>query len=331
MHLVGASPATLVVNLVPGFGVQNVVHILDLVVAPYRGVDILPAHRLEGVVYIRESDPAIAPELGDNLLVGKVHVVAIALNLFDDLLVQGGRGPEDGETTVHHGDGAAAGVGTLALGEVRVSGLRGKGAVVADPCGRVVGFLERVAGADVGGGKDALGCRGGASRAEGRVVEGQVHELVHVAEDEHVGVELDYAVVLGEGKGGELGKCLEEARVGGEVEGGTGGGREVVDMLDGDVAGGEGGEAGRGEAVGVEGEKGVGGFDVEEGLVEGEEAREVVEVGDEGCPDCGRILVGEAGKTRGRGNEGRRTFGRVGSSFAWRRWLCHGVNGNGGV
>lgn len=47
----------------------------------------------------------------------------------------------------------------------------------------------------------------------------------------------------------------------------------------------EGGEAGRGEGVCVEGHEGVFGGYGAEGVVEGEEAGEVVEVGDEGCPD----------------------------------------------
>lgn len=47
----------------------------------------------------------------------------------------------------------------------------------------------------------------------------------------------------------------------------------------------EGGEASFGEGVCVEGDEGVFGVDGAEGVVEGEEAGEVVEVGDEGCPD----------------------------------------------
>jgi hypothetical protein len=43
--------------------------------------------------------------------------------------------------------------------------------------------------------------------------------------------------------------------------------------------------AGRREGVGVEGDERVFGADGAEGVVEGEEAGEVVEVGDERCPD----------------------------------------------
>lgn len=47
----------------------------------------------------------------------------------------------------------------------------------------------------------------------------------------------------------------------------------------------QGGEAFGREGVCVEGDEGVFGVCGAEGVVEGEEAGEVVEVGDEGCPD----------------------------------------------
>lgn len=76
-----------------------------------------------------------------------------------------------------------------------------EGAVLGDPVFGVVRFVEGVADAGVAGGEDALG--GGRRRSvfvaglvDLGVVEGEVHEFVHVAEDEHVGVELDDAGVL---------------------------------------------------------------------------------------------------------------------------------------
>ena len=163
--------------------------------------------------------------------------------------------------------------------------LRREGAVGGGPVGRVVRLAERVADAGVAGSEDAVafaGERGG--------VEGQVHELVHVAQDEHVAVELDDAVVFGEGEGGEFRPAVVEAGVVAVVF--VDGGEEVRDALCGDVPGGEGGVPRGGEAVGVEGYERVFGVLGFEGGVESEEAGEVGRVGYEGCPDWRYPKVG---------------------------------------
>lgn len=121
-------------------------------------------------------------------------------------------------------------------------------------------------------------------------IEVHLHQLVHVAQDEHVRVELDDAGILGQGERGELAPAVVEARVVGEVL--AIGGEEVRDALGGDAAGAEGGVAGLGEGVGVEGDERVFGAGADEGVVEGEEAGEVVGVGDEGGPDWGCWLAG---------------------------------------
>lgn len=95
---------------------------------------------------------------------------------------------------------------------------------------------------------------------------------------------MDDAVVLLETEGSELGPTVVEARVVGVVAVGLGG-EQVGDALVGDVARAQGGEAFWGEGIGVEGYEGIGGVVLFEGVVEGEEAGEVVCVGDEGCPD----------------------------------------------
>jgi hypothetical protein len=155
--------------------------------------------------------------------------------------------------------------------------------VLGDPVFGVVGLAKRVADAGVASGEDAFTVGGVAGFADGGGVELEGHELVHVAADEHIGVELDDARVFGEGKGHELAPAVVEARVVGVVL--AGGREQVFDALGGDAAGLEGGVAGFGEGVCVEGDEGVLGVDVAEGVVEGEEAGEVVEVCDEGCPD----------------------------------------------
>lgn len=205
--------------------------------------------------------------------------------MVEDLAVQDGRGVDDLEAAVHEAEGADGGVGGDGLGAVRVVVLRGEGAVPGHPVPGVVRLGEGVADAGVAGGEDATAGSGVARLAECTgVVELEIHELVHVDADEHVRVELDDAGVLDEGEGGELAPAVVEARVVGVVLGG--GGEEVGDALGGDAAGGEGGEARLGEGVGVEGEERVGGSDGAEGVGEREEAREVVEVGDERGPDC---------------------------------------------
>lgn len=187
------------------------------------------------------------------------------------------------EAAVHEAQGPDGRICADGLGGVRVVVLVREGAVFGDPVLGVVRLAEGVADAGVAGGEDALACEGIAGFAELGRVEVERHELVHVAQDEHVGVELDDARVGREGKGHELAPAVVEARVVGVVP--AGGWEQVFDALGGDAAGLEGGEAGWGERVCVEGDEGVFGVCGAEGVVEGEEAGEVVEVGDEGSPD----------------------------------------------
>lgn len=280
VRLLGPSPLAVLIHLIPRLGAQDVVDVLDLVVAPDGVVHALPAEGLEGVVGVRQGHPAAAVQVGEEGLVGKVHVHGAGLHVGEDLGVQDLRRVDDLEPAVHEAEGSHCGIGADGLGFLGCGVLGGEGAVLGDPVGRVVLLLEGVADAGVAGGEDA-GARAGVGDVG--TVEGQVHELVHVAEDEHVGIELDDAGVLGQGKRGELGPAVIEARVVGVVAGL--GGEEVGDALGGDAAGGEGGAPLLGELVGHEGDEGVFGVDLAEGVVEGEEAWEVGQVGDEGCPD----------------------------------------------
>jgi hypothetical protein len=81
------------------------------------------------------------------------------------------------------------------------------------------------------------------------------------------------ALILGQAKGCELRPAVVEAGVVGVVF--LHGGKEVFDVLFGDAAGVEGGVAFGGKGVGVEGDEGVFGVVLFEGVVEGEEAGEV--------------------------------------------------------
>lgn len=161
--------------------------------------------------------------------------------------------------------------------------LRCEGAVCGDPVLGVVRLLEGVADAGVAGSKDALARALVTHLGDGGGIELEVHQLVHVAQDKHVRIELNDAVILDEAKGSKLTPAVVEARVIGEVA--ALGGEEIRDVLRRDAAGTESLVSLGREGVGVEGDEGVARFDGAERVVEGEKTREIVEVRDEGCPD----------------------------------------------
>lgn len=283
MRLVLAGAVPLGVQLVPGVGGEDVVDILDPVVAPDLAVHAVPAQGLEGVVDVGQGDPAAAVQLAQQALVGELEVAGVAVHEADDLLKHLGAGVDDLQAAVHEAQGPHGRVGALGLRGVRVRVLRREGAVLGDPVARVVGLLERVADAGVAGGEDTLrtrpACRGG-----GAVVQGHGHQLVHVLQHQHVAVELDDAVVLRQAEGRELAPAVVEARVVAVVTGGLCG-QQVLDLLVGDAAGLQGGQALCREGVCVEGHERVCRLLLLERVVQGEKAREVVCVCDEGRPD----------------------------------------------
>jgi hypothetical protein len=100
-----------------------------------------------------------------------------------------------------------------------------------------------------------------------RRIELQLHQLVHVAQHQHVAVELHDALIFGQAERRQLRPAVVEARVVGVVDRDFG--EQVGDVLCGDATGGEGRETGGGEGVGVERDEGVGGIVLLEGVVEG--------------------------------------------------------------
>lgn len=167
-------------------------------------------------------------------------------------------------------------------GQRKTSGWR-RGGEGSAPIGRIMRFLQGIADAGVAGGEDAA-APGGGDGVGG--VEGEQHELVHVAADEHVGVELDDAVVLHEAEGRQLGPAVVEARVVAVVDGEAR--QQVGHALGGDAAGSQGGAAGGREGVGVEGDERVARADGFEAVVERQEAGEVARVRDERGPHWDR-------------------------------------------
>lgn len=212
MGFVLASAVALGIQLIPGVRGQYVVDVLDLVIPPDGLVDVVPAQGLEGVVNVRKGDPAAAVELAQQALVGKLHGGGVVVHVVDNLLEDLDRGVDDLQAAVHETQGADGGVGTDGLGGLRVVVLGGEGAVGGDPVGGVVGLLERVADAGVAGGEDALAL-GTALGGDCGVVEVHGHQLVHVLQDEHVAVQLDDTVILGQAEGGKLAPAVVEAGV----------------------------------------------------------------------------------------------------------------------
>lgn len=156
--------------------------------------------------------------------------------------------------------------------------LGGEGAVGRHPVGGVVRLAERVADAGVAGGKDtaAAGFRVG-------VVERQIHELVHVAANEHVGVELDDAGKAGEREGHKLGPAVVKARVVGVVAATAG--TQVRHRDAGDRARRKGGEPGRRQRRRGQCDKRVGRLHATQGEFERQQGADIVEAGDDDRPD----------------------------------------------
>lgn len=278
--LVRPGKVALPIHLVPRLGREDVVDILDAVVAPDGLVDALPAQRLERVVDVRQGHPAAAVQVREHRLVREVHVDGVRLHVVDDLL-------EDPSVRVHHLQAAVheaqrphGRVDPLRLRALGVGVLVREGARGGHPVGRVVRLAQRVADAGVPRREDA---RALAGDHVGWVVELKRHELVHVAPHQHVRVELDDSGVLVEREGRQLRPAVVEARVVAVVLPLRR--QQVLNALGRNAARGQGGQARGGKTVGVEGDQGVLGFVLLQREVEGQETREVGIVGDQSRPD----------------------------------------------
>lgn len=252
--LVFAGAVALRIQLIPWVRGQNVVDILDLVIPPNGLVHVIPTQGLERIVDVWQRHPATFVQLTQQTLVGKLHITRIVVHVVYNLLEDLVTGIDNLQAAIHEAQRAHGRVGTDGLGGLWVCVLGSKGAVLGNPVLWVVGLFERVTDAGVAGGKDALALALGGGDG---VVELHGHELVHVLQDEHVRVKLDDAVILHEGKRGELGPAVVEARVVGVVLCGLGG-EEILDLLVCDAAGSEGVDALLGEGVGVESHERVG-------------------------------------------------------------------------
>jgi hypothetical protein len=262
--------------LIPGLRTQQKVYILHLFVPPNRLVRTRP-HRLERIVRIRQRNPPSPKCIAQQRLIREIIVHGTWIGqALEDQVVYFCAGIHDLEAAVGHAEAEIRGCASR-LRFLGIAVLRGKSAVLGHPVLGVVWFLKWIAHTRVACCEDAISFTG-----HGRGVEFEVHEFVHVLKGHHVAVELDDAVVFGEGEGREFGPAVVEARVVGVVF--VDCGQQVFDVLLGDGARVEGGVAGGREGVGVQGNEGVFAAVFLEGVVECEEAGEVGCVGDEGCP-----------------------------------------------
>ena len=152
------------------------------------------------------------------------------------------------------------------------------------PVSGIMRFLQRVAHTRVACSKDPLPLP-----TQARRVKLEIHQLIHVLQDQHVAVKLHHAVILYQAERRQLGPAVVEARVCRVIlpllrE-------QILSPLLGDAAGFEHSMAFRGEGIGAEHHEGVFGAVFLEAVVQREEAREVFCVGDEGRPDCPEVSM----------------------------------------
>ena len=138
-------------------------------------------------------------------------------------------------------------------------------------------LLQRVAHARVAGGEHPVTL----ALQTGRI-ELQLHQLVHVSHHQHVAIELHHTVILDQREGRQLAPAIVEPWV--LIVVFLYAGKEVCDALFRDPSSLKGTVALFGKGVGVERNEGVFATLLLERMIESEEAREVVGVGDEGCP-----------------------------------------------
>lgn len=291
-------------------------HYPHIPVPPDPPVHLLPPHSLQRVVHVRQRDPRVPEDGHERVLVGEdVGGSGGVAEVAQDQGVVERRGAHDQEATVGHVVGEVdGGWGCGGEGWSRVLGCVGAGG--GGPCcsvsrfrwprvrggwrmeGRgadipVLGVVRLVVGiADAGmarGEHPAPGLHPTATATASfpifhphrlrRIIQRHVQQRVQLAPHEHIAIQQAHDVKLLQPKHHQLRPRVREARVVAVVRGR--GGEEGVDGAGADAAAVEGGEARGGEGGGrVEGDERVGGAScVGEGVVQEEEAGEVVQVG----------------------------------------------------
>jgi hypothetical protein len=147
----------------------------------------------------------------------------------------------------------------------------------------VMRLLQRITNASVAPCKDPV-----AGSIHSRRIELNIHQFVHVPENKHIAVQLYDSVILREGKRRHLAPAIVEAGIFAKVL--CGGWKQVLDMLLGYASSIECGVSFGRESICIQRYKGICRFGLLEAVVESEEAREVVRVGDKGRPDCSACI-----------------------------------------
>ena len=203
--------------LIPRLRTKQNMHILDLLIPPNGIMHPFPPQRLERIIRIRQRDPAIPEQIPQHTLISKlIRIRILGLQRSQNPLVNRRTRHHDLQSTIRHGQPRTR-TRALPLRPVRVRMLRRERTVRGDPIGRIMRFLERIADASVRGGEDPV-----SGSVELGAVERQVHQFVHVLQNQHVAVELYHAGVFDEAEGRELAPAVVEARVVAEVFGRAG-------------------------------------------------------------------------------------------------------------
>lgn len=248
--------------------------ILHPIIQPYRIMNAGPAQSFQAVVHVRKRHPSSAEHISQQCLVWKVvgGGPALVFESLHDGVAGGGGGVENNQSAVWHCRFDASGRDAMCLRRLRVRMLQCIRAVFRDPIPGIVRLLERIAEARVG------------SREDKFWPEIEVHELVHVLGNEHVGVQKDKPVVLSQGEDGQLSPAVIEAGIIAVVPVHTG--EEDLDALFGDASPVQRVVAFFRKGVGEESHERVARANAPERVFKDEEAGEILGIGDEGDPGC---------------------------------------------
>lgn len=107
-------------------------HILDLLIPPYRIMHALPPQRLERVIHVRQRHPPVVKQLGQHTLIREFVRRHVERELVHDAVVDGEAGIDDLQAAIGHAEGGAGG-GAVGLGVVGFGVLGGEAAVFRDP------------------------------------------------------------------------------------------------------------------------------------------------------------------------------------------------------
>jgi len=160
--------------------------------------------------------------------------------------------------------------------------LSGKSTVGGYPLLGIMRLLQGIADTGVTCCEDAVTATGELS-----TVKRDVHQLVHVLEDEHVAVKLDDTLILDQTEGSELAPAIVETRVVAVVLGH--GRQEVGNALGRNAASLESSMALGREGIGIESDERVLAASGLQRVVQRQQAREVVGVCDQCSPHLGRV------------------------------------------